>query len=67
MLLFCRYLFWADWGIKQIRRSTMAGGDQKKLFDVNDVVYIPDGGWANGLTLDYDQQRVYWNDAKYVN
>lgn len=42
----------------------MAGEDQRKLFDVNDATFIPGGGWANGLTLDYDMKRVYWNDAK---
>ncbi|XP_067929915.1 prolow-density lipoprotein receptor-related protein 1-like [Watersipora subatra] len=57
-------LFWADWGIRQIRRASMAGKDAKMLFLVNDPNYIPDGGWANGLTLDYDTRRVYWNDAK---
>ena len=21
-------------------------------------------GWFNGITLDYDMKRLYWNDAK---
>lgn len=42
----------------------MAGKDQRMLFSVNDPEWIPNGGWANGLTLDYDSKRVYWIDAK---
>jgi len=60
----CRLLFWADWGIRQIRRATLAGDFPIRLFSVDDENYIPDGGWANGITLDYDQRRLYWNDAK---
>ena len=42
----------------------MAGKEPTMLFRVDDPQYIPDGGWANGLTLDYDMNRVYWIDAK---
>lgn len=44
----------------------MAGTNQEMLFLVNNPTYLPGGGWANGLTLDYDTYRVYWNDAKLV-
>lgn len=44
----------------------MAGEEQHMLFSVNHEKHIPDGAWANGLTLDYDMKRVYWNDAKLV-
>lgn len=51
------YLFWSDWDNTnpRIERCSLAGRDRKA------VVYIlelTDGGWPNGLTLDYDMRRV---------
>lgn len=54
-------LFWSDWDKKRprIERSTMAGEDRKTLVNIKEV----NGGWPNGLTLDYDALKVYWIDA----
>ena len=51
-----RYLFWSDWGIAAIERSTLAGGDRKVLVNSNLV-------WPNGITIDYANKRLYWIDA----
>ncbi|XP_033629378.1 low-density lipoprotein receptor-related protein 1-like isoform X2 [Asterias rubens] len=55
-------MFWTDWdaGNPRIERSTMAGLDRRVIFKVQDV----QGGWPNGLTVDYLEDRVYWIDAR---
>ena len=60
-----RLMFWTDWdaGNPRIERSTMAGLDRRVIFKVQDV----QGGWPNGLTVDYLEDRVYWIDARWVN
>lgn len=54
-------LFWTDWDKKKprIERATMDGQDREVLVNVQDV----QGGWPNGLTIDYQQQKLYWIDA----
>lgn len=54
-------LFWTDWDKKspRIERSTMSGEDRKTLVHIKEI----NGGWPNGLTLDYDTLDVYWIDA----
>ncbi|KAK9892226.1 hypothetical protein WA026_019028 [Henosepilachna vigintioctopunctata] len=57
------YLFWTDWdnSSPRIERCSLAGLDRKLVINVNQ---INNGGWPNGLTLDYDLRRIYWVDAK---
>lgn len=53
------YLFWTDWSEKfpKIERSTLDGN--------NRIVLVSENlGWANGLALDMDKERIYWCDAK---
>jgi hypothetical protein len=54
-------LFWTDWDKKnpRIERATMSGDDRKTIVDIKEV----NGGWPNGLTLDYDALKIYWIDA----
>ncbi|XP_055591150.1 low-density lipoprotein receptor-related protein 1 [Uranotaenia lowii] len=54
-------LFWTDWeeGAPRIERCTMAGESRVIIKYVG-----ADGGWPNGITLDYVMKRVYWIDAR---
>lgn len=54
-------LFWTDWDKKvpRIESATMSGEDRKTLVKIKDV----NGGWPNGITLDYDLLKIYWIDA----
>lgn len=54
-------LFWTDWDKKspRIERATMSGNDRRIIVDIKQV----NGGWPNGLTLDYEAMKVYWIDA----
>lgn len=54
-------LFWTDWDKKspRIERATMSGDDRKTLVNIKEV----NGGWPNGLTLDYEALKIYWIDA----
>ena len=62
---FPRWLFWTDWDNKspRIERCSMSGDYRTVIVHIDDV---SDGEWPNGLTLDYQLQRVYWVDAKLV-
>ena len=62
--MFCRLLFWTDWDSRgpRIERATMSGRNRQAIFKVDQ---IKNGGWPNGLTLDYIAQRIYWIDARY--
>lgn len=55
-------LFWTDWDERtpRIERCSMAGELRKIIFKVDSI----GGAWPNGLTLDYQNKRVYWIDAK---
>ncbi|KAJ8937574.1 hypothetical protein NQ318_023105 [Aromia moschata] len=55
------YLFWTDWESERprIERCSLAGLDRKA------VVKVANGGWPNGLTLDYTMRRMYWIDARF--
>ncbi|XP_050540895.1 low-density lipoprotein receptor-related protein 1 [Daktulosphaira vitifoliae] len=57
------YLFWTDWdsSAPRIERCSMAGEFRKVIVYIN---LFEDGEWPNGLTLDYDLDRIYWIDAK---
>lgn len=56
-------LFWTDRSENRpkIERSTMAGRNRIAIVDINT---LSDGGFPNGLTIDYSTRRLYWIDAK---
>ena len=60
-----RWLFWTDWDgeYPRIERCSMSGENNTRtvIYDIRDV---PNGGWPNGLTLDYEAYRLYWVDAR---
>lgn len=54
-----RYLFWSDWGVvPRIERSFLDGSGRKTIISENIL-------WPNGLTVDYEMDRIYWIDAKF--
>jgi low density lipoprotein receptor-related protein 5/6 len=55
-----RYVYWTDWGEQpKIERGGMDGAAGSRSILVKDDIY-----WPNGLTIDYEAQRIYWADAK---
>ncbi|XP_043931281.1 low-density lipoprotein receptor-related protein 2 [Protopterus annectens] len=54
----CRgYMYWTDWSTDaKIERATLAGNFRTVIVNTSLV-------WPNGLTLDYDDERLYWADA----
>ncbi|XP_059673247.1 low-density lipoprotein receptor-related protein 6 isoform X4 [Gavia stellata] len=51
-------MYWTDWGeVPKIERAGMDGSSRAVI--VNTDIY-----WPNGLTLDYEEQKLYWADAK---
>jgi len=51
-------LYWSDWGdVAKIERANLDGSARVVL--VNTSL-----GWPNGLTIDYDERRIYWGDAR---
>ncbi|KAI4873047.1 hypothetical protein NFI96_006125 [Prochilodus magdalenae] len=51
------YMYWTDWGTNaKIERATLGGNFRTEIVNTSLV-------WPNGLTLDYDEQRLYWADA----
>ena len=57
-ILFSRYIFWSDWGrTPKIERATMAGNERQ-------VIVSTDLGWPNGLSIDFDESKIYWADAQ---
>ena len=52
-------MFWSDWGeIPRVSRAGMDGSNQTSIVST----FIT---WPNGLTLDYQENRVYWIDARH--
>ncbi|KAI4544121.1 hypothetical protein MG293_004387 [Ovis ammon polii] len=52
-----RYMYWTDWGTNaKIETATMGGYSRRSLVDRGLV-------WPNGLTMDYEQNLLYWADA----
>ncbi|CAG5126006.1 unnamed protein product, partial [Candidula unifasciata] len=52
------YIYWSDWGrVPKIERATMAGNQRQAIVST-------DLGWPNGLTVDYDDEKIYWADAQ---
>ena len=59
-LLVClRYLFYTDWARPaKIGRSYMDGSHHILLINGSKI------GWPNGLAIDFEQDFIYWADAK---
>lgn len=54
-----RYLFWSDWGhMPRIERASMDGDPTSRIELVNTGIV-----WPNGITLDYENERLFWIDA----
>ncbi|XP_059178824.1 low-density lipoprotein receptor-related protein 2-like isoform X2 [Physella acuta] len=51
------FIYWSDWGhTPKIERATMAGNQRQDIIST-------DLGWPNGLTIDYEEEKIYWADA----
>jgi len=58
--VFCRYIYWADWGERpRIERAAMDGDSSTRQTLVYSELY-----WPNGLTIDFVESRFYWTDVK---
>uniref|UniRef100_A0A3Q3XIF9 EGF-like domain-containing protein n=1 Tax=Mola mola TaxID=94237 RepID=A0A3Q3XIF9_MOLML len=57
----CRILFWTDWdaSLPRIEAASMSGEGRKTIHKE-----IGNGGWPNGLTVDYLERRILWIDAR---
>uniref|UniRef100_H2YAY1 EGF-like domain-containing protein n=1 Tax=Ciona savignyi TaxID=51511 RepID=H2YAY1_CIOSA len=54
----CRgYIYWTDWGTHTIERSTLVGNGRT-------VIVSEDLLWPNGVTIDFDEDKLYWVDAE---
>ena len=57
LLQFCSWMYWSDWGdVATIERASMDGRARQILHNTQ-LIY------PNGLTLDYQNQVLYWIDA----
>lgn len=58
VLFFYSYIYWSDWGTSEpngrIERAALDGSHRKLL--------ISKLGRPNGITIDYDEKRLYWID-----
>lgn len=58
LIFILSYMYWTDWGEEpRIERAGMDGSNRKIIVEVD--IY-----WPNGLTVDLDEQKLYWADAK---
>ncbi|XP_014786530.1 low-density lipoprotein receptor-related protein 6 [Octopus bimaculoides] len=54
------YMYWTDWGERpKIERAGMDGNKLNRSVIISEDIH-----WPNGLTLDYDDSKIYWADAK---
>ena len=52
-------MYWTDWGtVPKIERAFMSGA-------LREVLLQSDLGWPNAITLDVENDRMYWSDAKF--
>lgn len=52
------FLYWTDWGTSpKIERATLAGNGRRAIV----TLYLH---WPNGLTIDFDDDKLYWVDAE---
>lgn len=50
-------MYWTDWSSNaKIERATLGGNFRTPIVSTNLV-------WPNGLTLDYEEQQLYWADG----
>lgn len=56
-----RILFWTDWdaSMPRIEAASMSGEGRKTIHKETG-----NGGWPNGLTVDYLERRILWIDAR---
>ena len=53
-------MFWTDWGeVPKIERAGMNGDPATRKIIVKDHII-----WPNGITIDYDNNLIYWVDAR---
>uniref|UniRef100_A0A2H1W340 SFRICE_002592 n=1 Tax=Spodoptera frugiperda TaxID=7108 RepID=A0A2H1W340_SPOFR len=53
-------MFWTDWGeVPKIERAGMNGDPATRKVLVKDNIC-----WPNGITVDYDNNLIYWVDAR---
>ncbi|XP_029038470.2 low-density lipoprotein receptor-related protein 6 isoform X1 [Osmia bicornis bicornis] len=53
-------LFWTDWGdVPKIERAAMNGDPSTREVIISDDIF-----WPNGLTVDYENELVYWVDGR---
>ncbi|XP_075213889.1 low-density lipoprotein receptor-related protein 6 [Lycorma delicatula] len=53
-------MFWTDWGeVPKIERAAMNGDPTTRKVIVSEHIF-----WPNGLTIDFENKRVYWSDGK---
>lgn len=59
---FFRILFWTDWdsSMPRIEAASMSGEGRRTIHKETGS-----GGWPNGLTVDYQEERILWIDARY--
>lgn len=52
-------MYWTDWGeLKpKIERANLDGSDRVVL--INSSL-----GWPNGISIDYEERKMYWGDAE---
>ena len=51
-------MYWSDWGrTPKIEQATMAGNQRH-------AIVSSDLGWPNGLTIDFEEEKIYWADAQ---
>lgn len=57
-----RILFWTDWDatFPRIEAASMSGVGRHIVFKDMET-----GAWPNGLTLDHQEKRIVWTDARY--
>ena len=56
-LHFCSWMYWSDWGVvAKIERASMDGRSRQ-------IIHSSQLVWPNGLTLDYQNQVLYWIDG----
>lgn len=54
-------MYWTDWGEPAEIATSLMDGSNDESFVTTDI------HWANGLTLDFPNQRLYWTDAKKMS
>lgn len=53
-------MFWTDWGeVPKIERASMDGDIRTRKVIVSERIF-----WPNGLTVDFDNRKLYWVDGK---